>query len=428
MGDVPIELKRETKFKWTKGGDMKRGAKEQRPATAKRTTGPSGAAEMKKRTIAGQPSWVVQTPEVELAVTQLGGHMAPVTFCRNTDRPVQPYYVSSWQGKRLRIPAPVLVPLRGDFFCLPFGGNAAAFEGRQFPGHGEPATATWTLAGVAAEGGVTTLTLVQKQRLMPGCVTKQLSLVNGQNVVYCRHVIDGCSGPMPLGHHASLRVPEQEGAMRVAVSPFTFGLTCPILFSDPANREYQSLAIGAEFTDLRRVPLIWKEPAEADGTRYPARRGFTDLMAVFSETPRKQPAWVAATVQEEGYVWFALKDPAVQPATVLWIQNGGRHGFPWNGGERCLGLEDVCAFFAEGLAASVQDNVLSAGGVPTCVTLSPDRPTAVNYIQGVARIPDGFECVKDLAFAPGEVTFRSVTGKTVAVPVRHEFVRTGALR
>jgi hypothetical protein len=75
------------------------------------------------------------------------------------------------------------------------------------------------------------------------------------------------------------------------------------------------------------------------------------------------PAWVAATNAEAGYVWFSLKDPAVLRTTVFWIENHGRHGHPWNGRNNCLGLEDVTAHFADGLAASTRDNVLTKEGV-----------------------------------------------------------------
>jgi hypothetical protein len=41
---------------------------------------------------------------------------------------------------------------------------------------------------------------------------------------------------------------------RVSTSPFRLGMTCPGVFSDPVNREYQSLASGERFTDLGHVP------------------------------------------------------------------------------------------------------------------------------------------------------------------------------
>ena len=93
----------------------------------------------------GQPSFLLKSNTVSLAVTQLGGHLAPVTFGQG-DKAISPYAISPWQEEgHAEMPAAVLTPLRGDFFCLPFGGNAAAFKGEQHPPHGETATAVWTL-------------------------------------------------------------------------------------------------------------------------------------------------------------------------------------------------------------------------------------------------------------------------------------------
>jgi hypothetical protein len=51
----------------------------------------------------------------------------------------------------------------------------------------------------------------------------------------------------------------------------------------------------------------------------------------------------------------------------------------------------------------------------------------VNYIQGVVRVPPGFDEVKTLEFSPGTVTFISTGGLRVTAPVRHEFLKTGKL-
>ena len=161
----------------------------------------------------------------------------------------------------------------------------------------------------------------------------------------------------------------------------------------------------------------------------PQRRGFADLVQIANESWEETggPAWTAATFADDGYVWFSLKDAAVLRTTVFWMENHGRHAHPWNGRNNCLGLEDVTAFFADGLAASLADNALTREGLATTVALTTDKPTAVNYIEGVVRIPDGFENVRTLEFAPGEVIFVSTTGKRLTAPVRHEFLRTGRL-
>ena len=385
--------------------------------------------EARVETVASLPAWVIGNAEVELAVTQLGAHMAPVKFCRASGAPVQPYYINPWHDEKPdNLPVPVLKPLRGDFFCMPFGGNGAPFSGETHPPHGEPAGDAWTLVGHGKTGSATFLELAFKPQVRPGTISKSIRLVDGQNAIYTQEILSGFKGAMPLGHHATLAVPEKEGSLRVAASDYAFGMTCPVLFSDPRNREYQSLAIGKEFRDLRKVPLLWKEPSEADATVFPARTGFTDLLAICRKPVwGGTPAWIAASVQQEGYLWFALKDPTVLPTTVFWISNRGRQGPPWNGRNRCLGLEDVCGFFAEGIKASCEPNVLTRKGIPTAIELSPERPTLVNYIQGVVKIPEGFETVRSARFEPGKVTFVSITGKQVTAKVNWEFLKTGML-
>jgi hypothetical protein len=85
------------------------------------------------------------------------------------------------------------------------------------------------------------------------------------------------------------------------------------------------------------------------------------------------------------------------------------------------------ALRADGLGASTRENVLTKEGVETSVALSADKSAAVNCSQGVVKIPEGFEKVKTLEFAPGEVTFVSTKGNRVSAPVRHEFLKTGKL-
>ncbi|MCA9011819.1 MAG: hypothetical protein KDB01_18825 [Planctomycetaceae bacterium] len=382
------------------------------------------------RVIHQQPSYIVSTQQVELAVTELGGHMAPVSFFRDTDKPVQPYYVSPWQDESpAEMPAPVLVPLRGDFFCMPFGGNSEMVAGEKHPPHGEIVGNKWHHEGTKKSGDVTTLTMSIETRVRRGRVTKELSLVDSQNVIYSRHTIAGFTGRVPLGHHATLAIPENEGTVRLAASPFRFGMTNPGQFSDPKLGEYQSLQPGTRWNSLTKVPVIWKGEPDADLTSLPARQGFADLVQIMNEPWEKTngPAWMTATFSEVGYVWFSLKDASVLRSTVFWIENHGRHGHPWNGRNNCLGLEDVTAHFADGLAASVGENALSREGVVTTVELKEGQPTVVNYIQGVVRVPPAFKMVQTLEFSPGQVTFISTGGERVTTPVRHEFLRTGKL-
>ena len=374
-----------------------------------------------------QDGWRLKTDAVDLFITANGGQMAPVEFCTDTGPPIQPYYISPWQNDNLAdLPDPVLVPLRGDFFCMPFGGNAEPVDREKHSAHGEVSSSAWSPVSEQRDGAVATLALQLETKVRKGLVTKKIQLVDGQNAVYISHTLDGYGGQMPIGHHCTLAAPGGQGKLRIAVSEFDLGMTCPVVFSNPANREYQALAVNAEFSDLAKVPTNRQDAPTADCSSFPLRTGYTDLIQLFRK-PSADPAWTTATCQEEGYLWFSLKDAAVMPGTVFWISNKGRHGRPWDGRNCCLGLEETCAYFAEGLAPSIGDNAVNGKGFPTAITLCPTEPTVVKFIEGAVRIPAGFETVQTARFAPGQVTFVSTTGEEVIVEVDHEFIGTGEL-
>ena len=203
--------------------------------------------------------------------------MAPVTFSRGL-RPFQPYHVSPWQGEKLPMPCPCLAPLRGDFFCLPFGGNQTPYRGECHPPHGETAGSVWTLEQcAAARGAVTTLAIALETKVRRGRVTRQLSLVDGHHAVYSKTLIEGFAGATTFGRHAILSVPEKERALQVSTSPCDLGLTRPGIFSDPRNREYQALLPGGGFSRLDQAPSRLLEEPVADCSAFPARFGYADL-------------------------------------------------------------------------------------------------------------------------------------------------------
>lgn len=381
-------------------------------------------------TVHSQPAWVVENANVRLSLTHIGAQMVPEFFPQSA-HPVRPYYVSPWQDEGLHLSPPVLTSLRGDFFCLPFGSNAAPYRGVSFVPHGEPAGSQWSFISAKRTGRVTSLALSLKTTAPKGAITKHVYLLDGQNVVYSQERLDGYSLPTSIGHHSILAVPEKEGSLKIATSEFQYGMTSPFVFSRPENGEYQSFQVGKRFSSLAKVPLGWKGSAPADCTSFPARKGFADLLAVFSKREAQLPqglAWTTATNDDAGYLWFSLRNPSILPTTVMWIENHGRHESPWNGRNRCLGLEDVCSYLNEGMPISAQRNDVNAQGIPTSIPLNPQRPTFVNYIAGVALIPKGFVKVRSVRFEKGRAVFLSVTGKSVSVPVNWGFVHSGVLR
>lgn len=368
--------------------------------------------------VQGSASWRLTNDSIEAFLTCDGGHLAPVTF--HTPRgPVQPFAVAPWRGETLAPGTPpALRPLRGDFFCLPFGGNGTPWRGERHPLHGESAGSRWKSARIESGAGATALVAELMPTVRPGRIVKRIELRAGETNLYCRHELSGFSGPMSLGHHAMLQFPAGTTAS-LAFSPWHHGQVSPLPFEDPAQGGYCALKTGATFANLQRVPLA--AGGTTDLTRYPAREGFEDLVLI-SARARPGLAWSAATVRAGAghprYVWFALKNPRVLASTLLWHSHGGRHYAPWSGRHRrVLGVEEVTGYFHFGLAESARPNPLSARGVPTVLQLTPRTPTVVDYVMGVAAPGPRFDRVRTIEFGQNEIILVAASGAKHRHPV-----------
>jgi hypothetical protein len=226
---------------------------------------------------------------------------------------------------------------------------------------------------------------------------------------------------MCLGHHAMVKFPDTPGSGVVSTSRFIEGRVFPGEFESPASRGYPSLRPGAMFQSLDRVPLL--AGGMTDLSRYPARRGFEDLVMLTADATLPF-AWNAVTFPRERYVWFAIRDPRLLRHTVLWISNGGRHYPPWNGRHvSVMGIEDVTSYFHAGLAESARSNALRRRGIPTTLTLDPKKPTVIPYIMAVAAIPAGFDRVKTIRPTAAGVQLLATSGKRVDVTLDLGFLK-----
>lgn len=337
------------------------------------------------RSIHGENSDTIASDLVEASITRRAGHLAPVVF-QLGERKVSPYALAPWQPNEVDPSLPeLLLVLRGDFMCFPFGGSADR------PPHGVTANLEWSLV----EQDQRSIRLSIRDVDGRATFEKKVSLRDGETVVYQEYGISGADGTFSYGNHPVIDFSHlPEGAGRVTISPFRWGSVYTGLFSNPENREYGALKPAATFTDLREVPLA--NGGVTDLTRYPARKGFDDLVMMMSEpATAEQPfAWSAAVL--DGYVWFSLKNPADFPCTLFWISNGGRHGEPWNGRHLGrMGIEEVCSHFADGPDVSREDR-LASQGVPTARKFTPEEKVSLRIVQGVAAVPADFGVVTSI--------------------------------
>ena len=363
------------------------------------------------QTVHGENSYQLTTPELDLGVTARAGHMAPVVF-HLPGRDVSPYALPPWEPAEFPDLPPLLSILRGDFFCLPFGGQTKG------PPHGDPANAEWSLVSQNERS----ITLHQHASDSGASIDKILSTRPGHHAVYAEHRISRLDGEYNYGTHPILDLSElPDGAGRVSVSPFRYASVFPGVFSDPANGETQALMGGAEFTDLTAVPLA--AGGTTDLTRYPSRPGNEDLVMMVSQpaTPEQPFAWSAVVL--DGYVWFALKDPEDFPATLFWMSNGGRTAAPWNGRHRGrIGIEEVCSYFSHGVDESRKSPLVGLD-IPTVRGFRSGETVSLRVIQAVARVPEDFGKVMQIRPASqNSVVITGESGKEIAVPIEWGFV------
>jgi len=386
-------------------------------------------SELRTRNVFGRRSFLMKTRCVELALTVTGGHLAPVTFYPQEAHPIQPYAIAPWWDEPLD-PAtpPLLATLRGDFFCSAFGSkNAALSAGKTLPPHGETANSMWHAMGHGSSTSGCWLQLGMALSGQGGHCHAVTALVSDQPVIYQRHDLSRLTGPINPGHHATLAFPAMAGAGRLSFSRLKSGFTYPEPLERAETGGQSSLQPDVEISDLHQVPCI--DGSMADLTRFPARPGFEDL-AILCADPTVELAWSAVTFPEQGYVWFSLRDPRRLSCTLLWFSNGGRNYPPWNG-RHCnvMGIEDMTGYFDIGLAASCRRNRLTERGVRTCLERDEDGRISIPYIQGVARIPRGFDRVATIEapWAGDRILLRADCGLEVSLPCHAEFLKTGQI-
>lgn len=377
--------------------------------------------------IRGQDSFRLRNGSVELAITATGGMLGPVTFFPDDTDRIQPYAVAPWAEEASSPDTPrMLAALRGDWFCSAFGENIERWRGHRLPPHGESANGNWqpvargeTLAGCWMRLGL-------DLPLQGGRCEATTALVNGHSVVYQRHDLSGLTGPINPGHHATIAFPDVEGAGRLSFCQFIHARTFFEPTARPADRGYSWLRPDAEISDLASVPCI--DGSATDLSRYPARRGFEDI-AIVCANPKLDFAWSAVSFPAQRYVWFALRNPRLLAATLLWFSNGGRHFPPWNGRHvNVMGIEDITGFFHVGIAASCRDNLLTRRGIRTCLEPDAEGRLSIPYIQGVARIPKGFDQVQAIDVGGQDwLVLRADSGATAEVRCMAGFLRTGSL-
>lgn len=323
------------------------------------------------------------------------------------DGPLEPLHRAPWVRSGEALPesvAPIEKRLAGDFFCAPFGNFSA-----DTPIHGWSANGSWKAAGqTEAANGAVTARYELEQTISGASLSKEITLVAGQPIVYQRHVFSGGTGKIPVAHHAMIHVP---GGAQLSFSPKSFGKTPEVaLETDPA-RGNSIFAYPQRFETLKAVKL--RDGHTVDASVYPLDTGHEDL-SVQVEVPDNKLGWSAAVAAKDGFVFFAVKDATKLPETILWMSNGGRSYSPWNSRHLAVvGIEEAATpAHATGWFSDV--SAPSPIGQATGVEFGGEQ--VIRYAFGAIRVPSGWREIVGIEAMNELLTLRDVGGGSVTLP------------
>lgn len=321
-------------------------------------------------------SWSIAWSHGHGQVQALGGMLGPVHFKIAPDRHVQPFAIFPWADEIAPADEPALEGLlkrgRGEWPCVPFGmpPESKALDWHH-PIHGASANAHWVRMDDSKDSAFIKLRFDHDAASPLDFLERDIRGVQGQAEIHCRltvHAKRECQ--LPLGLHPVLKLPTTPGMLRLLPGRFQFARSYP-----------KEVEVGADivqsnqsFQDLSVAP--GRNGSSLNLLNYPLSESTESLIQLCGTQGQ-----MAAINEEEHYQFELLWDAQVLPSCLLWISNGGRQHWPWNGRHFALGMEPICAYFDLGVNGSLNANPVSDQGVPTTLSIHPSSPLILNYVM-----------------------------------------------
>ncbi len=181
---------------------------------------------------------------------------------------------------------------------------------------------------------------------------------------------------LPIGLHPVLALPERPGDAKLVVASATSVRTFPIEVEPGVSVLEPDVTSAA----LNAVP--GKDGGDRDLSSLPLSEPTEELVLVALDEGR-----VALENRGDAYRTVLTWDIDVFPQCLLWLSNGGRRGYPWNGRFRALGVEPAAAPFDLGQRHA--DNARSPLGGKVCrisTRLSAGAPLRTSYRMAVEEL------------------------------------------
>ncbi len=314
-----------------------------------------------------------------LTVQRLGAMLAPLTFVLPDGRQVSPMHVAPWADEPVAAGLPaILQKLRGEWPCVPFGyaiedptapPEWARLNGTPEPleeihGHSSNHDWTWRDDDGASLRLVMDYPSGHPVRRLHRSITPDPHAA-AVDISLTIEIAEACR--LPLGLHATFRLPTGVGGARIEPGAFAEGRTFPGTVEPSAPL----FAIDKGFAALDAVPT--RSGGTCDASRVPLSEETEELLQL------NDIGSVSLANEAEGYRVALSWNKAHFPSLLLWMSNRGRKGAPWNGRHLALGMEPICSPFGLGPASARADNPMARAGTPTARDFAAGEVFTTHY-------------------------------------------------
>ena len=315
--------------------------------------------------------------------------LGPVWFRLGAGNWVQPFAVAPWADddpQQLATLPPILRRLGGEWPCVPFGNPGPSLPDRWLAGldrdltqtdpwpHGFSANHRWRL--LVNSGTEIMLSITYPDDHPVQSLTRVIAKGPDLSLNISLTIKMRKPARLPLGLHPVFALPDTPGMARLRFSALRSVHSFPIAV-EPGQ---SVLRPNQQTPDLNRMETI--SGATFDVTRLPLAVDAEELLMV-----EGHDGCVDLTNHQQGYRTTLNWNKEAFPSCLLWISNGGRKSYPWNGRFRAIGIEPIVGVFDLGDAHCLNPaSPLARFQAKRVQSLTPDAVYGTNYCISVEKV------------------------------------------
>jgi hypothetical protein len=373
----------------------------------------------------GRPAWALENGLVRLVTLTGGGHIADFRFLESSGKPslnplwappwktIEPYrYRAKLHESQYGAPAvgKMLSGVAGHSLCLDYFGTPSEEEAAHgLSIHGEAPSAKWIGVDQRVTAREARLALSLRLPVAGLKFIREISLLQGESIAYFKETVINEREEDRFFHwteHVTLGPPFlSQSESRVAISA-TRGRTLAHTY------DHHDLVKASRDFRWPRAPGMAKK--DVDLTR-PFTQSGTGFLVSLLLDPRRDIEFVSALNERHRLLIAYCFRKSDFPWIAIWEENQARTEPPWNGQCQARGLEFSSTPFPVGRREAFANGPLF-GTLTFSIVPARARKT-IRYIAFLAELPEGFEVVRDVRPAAGEVNvFGAGRANVVSLP------------